>query len=307
MRPYIARHAMVGTHPAMMELYAAIDGASPGRLPVVVAGPTGAGKECVAEAIHAASGRSGRYVVVNVTTLPDTLIDSELFGSTRGAFSGAENRTGLIEAADGGTVVLDEASDLSLAVQAKLLRVIESRKLRRIGSAREQSVDFRLIVTTQHSPTALVKSGQWRPDFYHRVAGASLRVPSLAEHASDVPSLVRHFAAHAGVADVVGSLGALERLPWPGNVRQLARLVESEGLRSGGDALDADKLRLAAERESSALEPAVTALCTLEEASIRHVQAVFQACAGDTIRAAAILGLSRSQVYRRLARLSPTA
>jgi DNA-binding NtrC family response regulator len=196
---------MVGQHPTMVSLLRQASQVATLPLPVIISGPTGSGKECVADAIHRLAAPRGRLVVVNVTTIPESLVDSELFGSVRGAFSGAQDRAGLVEAAQNGTLVLDEASDLPMTVQARLLRVVERNTFRRLGSPQERTASFRLMLTTQDDPAALVAARRWRADFYHRVAGTVLRVPSLKDRASDIPDLIEHFAALAGLQGICGS------------------------------------------------------------------------------------------------------
>ena len=298
------QHGMVGQHATMVSLLRQASQAARLPLPVIISGPTGSGKECVAEAIHRLAAPRGRLVVVNVTTIPESLVDSELFGSVRGAFSGAQDRAGLVEAAQSGTLVLDEASDLPVTVQARLLRVVEPSTFRRLGSPQERAASFRLMLTTQDDPAALVAARRWRADFYHRVAGTVLRVPALKDRATDIPELVAHFAARAGLEGIRGSFEPLLRLEWPGNVRQLQRLVLAAAGR--GPVLSLGDLHEAALAESRLLAATPRAeLCTLAEASARHIQKVWHSCAGDAPRAAKILGLSRSQLYRRLAATRP--
>lgn len=190
---------MIGEHPAMHRLRAEIAQAALVDAPVVIEGKTGSGKEVAVELLHQRSGRAGQLVAVNVAALPEQLIESELFGSVRGAFTGAHaDRPGLIEGAAEGTLFLDEAAELPLMLQVKLLRALEGGVIRRVGATRDTRIRFRLVLSSQEPPGSLVSAGKWRSDFYYRVAGIHLRVPALAEHVSDVPLLIDHFLAQLG-------------------------------------------------------------------------------------------------------------
>jgi len=299
----------IGGHPTILRLLDAIRRAATLDTPVLVQGPTGAGKELVAQRLHEYSGRSGRLVALNVASLPDTLAESELFGSVRGAFTGAHrDRSGLIEEAAGGTLYLDEAAELSPALQAKLLRVLETGVVRKIGGTSDRHVRFRLVLTTQQAAVLLVKSGRWRADFYYRVAGISLDVPSLAERLSDIPLLIDHFLDLLG-RSLLGlkGPGRFATYPWSGNVRELRRAVERAAFVAGEREVTVEDIHEAV----AALQvqrSAVTLDCRSQGRSLRdlqreHISAILQETGGDTYAAAAILGISRSQVYRRMQEL----
>jgi DNA-binding NtrC family response regulator len=310
-----ARHSaaaageFVGRHPAMVQLLDLIRRAAKLETPVLIQGPTGAGKELVAERLHACSGRIGRLVALNVASLPDALAESELFGSSRGAFTDAkQDRTGLIEEAAEGTLFLDEAAELSTALQTKLLRVLETGAVRPLGGTRDRRVSFRLVLSTQQPVGILVKDGRWRADFYYRVAGISLDVPALAEHASDIPLLLDHFLGLLGHPPLgLEEAGALAGYPWHGNVRELRRAVERAAFVAGERAVTMEDIHDAvaalqvpgrsngSERRS---QPG-----SLRDLQRDHITSVLQQTAGNTMAAAAILGLSRSQVYRRMQEL----
>lgn len=292
---------MLGTHPAMLALYDAIRRAAVLDAPVVVCGPTGSGKERVARALHALSDvAEGPFCAVNVAALPEALLESEVFGSARGAFTGAvANRAGLAEAAHGGSLFLDEAGDLSRHVQAKLLRVLESGEVRRVGAARATRSLFRLIVAVQEEPSALEHTGRWRQDFFYRVTGVVLRVPALREHPNDIEAIARAFLRSRNLPALdTDALPVLKSRDWSGNVRELQQVL----------------LRAAFHAEGATLGPAhiLTALrdglasTVMEEPqslhAMRHVHVcrTVQACNGDTRRAAELLGISRTHVYRLL-------
>ncbi len=238
--PDTARRPLLGQSPALRQLQKDIALVAPSELNVLITGETGVGKELVAQAVHAQSRRAGRPLVsVNCAALPDTLVESELFGHVRGAFTGAAGeRQGQFERADGGTLFLDEVGELSLAVQAKLLRVLQSGQLQRLGSDREHHVDVRIIAATNRPLEEAVRSGRMRADFFHRLSVYPLVVPPLRERGSDILLLCGYFleenrsrlGAVAGaelntVRLDAAAQAALLAHPWPGNVRELEHLI----------------------------------------------------------------------------------
>lgn len=304
-RPASAAAAgLIGDHRSIIALRRAISAAAMGVGPVLVEGPTGAGKEVVANALHAASTCRGQFIAVNVATLPDQLQDSELFGAERGAFTGASPRPGLIEQANGGTLFLDEATELSRITQAKLLRALELGHVRRIGATSERRVQFRLVLATQQPADALLESGRWRDDFYYRVAGVTLVVPSLAERPGDIVVLASHFLAKVGRPPLPAEAGLLLKShTWPGNVRELQRVLERACFLAGDNQLTLEDCERALEtvrRHRSA--QTVELHRTLLEVERDHIREVLGA-ANDARAAAIILGLSVGQLYRRLAGL----
>jgi DNA-binding NtrC family response regulator len=208
--------------------------------PVLIEGPTGSGKEIVAEALHRLSTRSRKpFVAINCAAIPEALLEAELFGHTRGAFTGAvQGRTGRIEAADGGTLLLDEIGEMPLGLQSKLLRFVESGELQRVGDNETVKVDVRIVAAT-HCPLAQrTQSGEFRPDLYYRLAVFLIRTPALADHCEDLPVLVEHFLEKMGRDAPVKRIDAtaLARLaahPWPGNVRELEHVLERAAILAG--------------------------------------------------------------------------
>lgn len=292
---------MLGTHPTMLALYDAIRRAAVLDAPVLVSGPTGCGKELVARALHAlsAAGR-GPFCPVNVAALPEGLVESELFGNTRGAFTGAvADRRGLIEAAAGGTLFLDEASDLAAHAQAKLLRVLEDGAVRRVGAVGARVARFRLIAAIQVDPGALLRAGRWRNDFYYRITGIVLRVPPLAARGSDIALLARAYVRAHGLPEIEPrAMALLERHTWPGNVRELQRALVRATHHSGSGTITRGAVRAALEEADGEVAPAEAD--SLAAAKCRHVRSTVAACGGDTRRAAERLGISRCYVYRLL-------
>ena len=203
--------------------------------PVMILGETGTGKELVAEAVHSASGRKGAFISINCAAIPTELLESELFGYEKGAFTGADKqRLGRFEMAQGGTLFLDEIGDMPLALQSKLLRALETRKIQRVGGGKDIAVDFRLVTATHRDLEKRVEAGEFRADLYYRMNVFPVDVPSLAERTQDIPLLIEHLIKmhlttdpHA-VAPILddSALKALAAHDWPGNVRELRNIVE---------------------------------------------------------------------------------
>jgi len=233
---------LVGNAPAMLEVSRRVRLVAPRMTPVLIEGPTGSGKEIVAESLHRLSTRSRKpFVALNCAAIPEALLEAELFGHTRGAFTGAvHGRTGRIEAADGGTLFLDEIGEMPLALQAKLLRFVECGELQRVGDNETVKVDVRIVAAT-HRPLALhTQDGRFRSDLYYRLAVFLIRTPALNEHVQDLPLLVEHFLERMGRQAPVKRLdpGALAKLAahdWPGNVRELEHVLERAAILAGDD------------------------------------------------------------------------
>jgi len=230
----VVANIIIGETAPMRTLKRMIAAVAPSDAAVLVRGPTGAGKELVAEALHRASGRKGALVAVNCAAIPAELLESELFGHEKGAFTGAERaRPGRIEQAAGGTLFLDEIGDMPAALQAKLLRVLETRRVQRLGGTTEQTVDFRLVTATHRDLTAAVAAGDFRADLFYRISVFPLSVPSLADRTADIPlilaRLIEDHAAANPQTEVphfdLGALRALSAYPWPGNIRELKNVL----------------------------------------------------------------------------------
>lgn len=295
---------LVGEHPTMVALRALVLQLAPGDMPVVVEGPTGAGKELVVGLLHSLGGRRGRLVPVNVATLDNQLAESELFGAEKGAYTGAATRRdGLIHAAVEGTLFLDEAGDLAMPLQTKLLRVLEDGRVRRVGAKDEEFVPFRLVTCLQRSPAELARRGRWREDFMFRVSGVVIRVPALAERASDVPLLAAHFLERGQRPPLPAELNAfLTHQPWPGNVRQLKRVIERAAALAGRGEIALQDLERAL-RTDFAVEPAENRTVGRESELERARYRAALAAARTRVDAARALGLSERTFYRHLRRL----
>jgi DNA-binding NtrC family response regulator len=228
--------AMVGRSAPMRALFATLDKAAASDATVLLEGETGTGKEASAEAIHRSSSRrDGPFVVIDCGAIPAQLLESELFGSERGAYTGAvATRAGAFEAASGGTIFLDEIGELHLDLQPKILRALERRQVKRVGSTEYRPVDMRVVAATNRSLRAEVEARRFRSDLYYRLAVVRIKLPPLRERIADLPLLVEHMLTSLGVADDPGSAAyrdpefssRLLRFPWPGNIRQLRNHVE---------------------------------------------------------------------------------
>jgi transcriptional regulator with GAF, ATPase, and Fis domain len=220
---------VVGASSAMRRLYPLIERIARSTMPVIIEGETGTGKEILAESMHEMSGRAGPFVVFDCTTVSPNLVESELFGHERGAFTGAVGmRPGIFQEANGGTLLIDEIGDLELPLQAKLLRVIEKGELRRVGGSSVLKVDVRIIAATRRDLDRAVTEGKFRDDLFHRLAGARIELPPLRDRTGDVELLIRYFGERlAGNPNIVPAHVARRFVsqPWPGNVRELRNAV----------------------------------------------------------------------------------
>ncbi|HQT93163.1 MAG TPA: sigma-54 dependent transcriptional regulator [Thermoanaerobaculaceae bacterium] len=312
---------IVGSHPAIVEVYKAVARVARLSVPVLILGETGTGKELVARALHRLGANpSSPFVPVNSGAIPDTLLESELFGHRKGAFTDAHReRRGALAQAAGGTVFLDEIGDVSAAFQVKLLRFLQDGVVRPLGADVGEHVDVRVLAATNRDLAALVAAGSFRQDLYFRLAAYEIRLPPLRERLTDLPALVAHFQRRAerelGLASTAPAtaeaLAALAEHAWPGNVRELEQfvrrmLIDARSLADAGAVRQALASRGAAARTASApAEPTAAGvpLASLEEAERRHLVAVLAASGGNKSAAARILGIERKTLARKLRRL----
>lgn len=300
---------LVGDSDAMRQVHHWIHKVAPSEISVLVMGESGTGKELVARAMHDWSPRkSSPFVSENCAALPASLVESELFGYRKGAFTGADrDRPGLFERAQGGTLFLDEVGELPMEIQAKLLRVLETRKVRRIGDKAERDVDFRLVVATNRDLAGMVEKETFRADLLFRLDGIRIPLPPLRDRTGDIPLLVEHFLkleeVKGGPARRVSS-AVMQRLAsreWPGNVRELANEVKRLCVLSEGDLLDPELVRSnALHSDGQASAGRRLPQGTLEEIEKAAILGAIEACGGDKRQAAKRLGISRAKVYQRL-------
>jgi DNA-binding NtrC family response regulator len=286
---------------------------------VLIEGETGTGKEQVARAIHesSASLRPGQFVAINCAALPETLLESELFGHEKGSFTGAiGQRKGRFEQAEGGTLFLDEVGDIPLAMQAKLLRVLQERRFERLGGSTPIEVDVRVIAATNRGLPRMVKQGKFREDLYYRLNVVKIDLPRLRERPEDIPLLATHFATkHARPGAQAPSLSpeAMEKLvnhPWPGNIRELENAIERACVTARGAVIQPEDLPLDVLRTKSSLDGAKVDLSKklpdlLREVTIdlerRYLTRAMKKSRGNVGRCAKICGLSRRSVSAKLA------
>lgn len=298
---------MIGNSDAMKSLCKTIDKVASSDAIVLIQGESGTGKELVANTIHQHSKRASMpFVVVNCATLQETLLESELFGHTKGAFTGAtESRMGLFEAADGGTLFLDEIGELTVNTQAKLLRVIQSGETRRIGDNRVVTVDVRIIAATNKNLAAEAKKGSFRDDLYFRLNVIALFLPPLRERKQDIPSLIQHFLTHfcrnkQGKRLLQEALGAMMLYGWPGNVRELENTVERLVVLSEGDTISLEDLPENIRATSAHFDTTEKSGSMLSEVERRHIMKILQEKQGNKTVAAETLGISLKTLYNKL-------
>jgi DNA-binding NtrC family response regulator len=306
---------MVGRSPAMQEVFRLIERAGPSDKAILILGESGTGKELVARALHRSSKRVDKpMVVINCAALPEALLESELFGHEKGAFTGAvAAKPGLFEVADGGTLFIDEIGELPGSLQAKLLRVLEDGSLRRVGSVQERRVNVRLLAATNRDLAREVEERRFREDLFYRINVMSLELPPLRERTGDVPLLVRHFFGPGWEIDPAAE-EALSRYPWPGNVRQLINVVERAKILAASETVSLGDLprEIAHGRPAGATAGvgngtvAATAPIDLERtddlATIQRgkVVEVLRRESGNKSKAARRLGIDRRKLYRLL-------
>jgi DNA-binding NtrC family response regulator len=302
----------VGNAPQIRELLHLLSRVAETDSTVLIRGESGVGKELVARAVHKLSPRAEQpFVVVDCASLHENLLQSELFGHEKGAYTDAIRlKHGLFEVADRGTIFLDEIGEVTSPLQAKLLRVIETGVFRRLGGTADIRVDVRVIAATNRSLESMIQSGQFREDLYYRLNVFSLVVPPLRERRDDIPLLVEHFIRNSSivakrrVAVSAPAMEVLQRYHWPGNVRELENVIERALILCDGGSIEPEHLPLGVR-----IEPAFRSesddqrLTTLEEVERRYIRRVLEECKGHRQKAAAILGISERNLYRKLKEL----
>ena len=301
--------SLVGRSPAMLEVYKRIAMVSDSRSTVLICGESGTGKELVARAIHHNGPRARqRFFGVNCGALTESLLETELFGHVRGSFTGAvASKTGIFEEASGGTVFLDEVSEMSPALQVKVLRAIEEQEIRRVGSNQDVKIDVRIVAAGNQNLAQLVEEGKFRQDLYYRLRVVEIDLPPLRERAEDIPLLVEHFlkrlGAERGRAFTVtpSALSMLASFAWPGNVRDLENTLEAIVALNRSGVITPDDLPEKIKQptgDGGRAEDFFTHLPTLDDLEARYLEHVLKVTGGNKARAAGIMGINRKTLYR---------
>lgn len=308
--------AIVGHSPKMLEVYRAIARVAPSMASVLITGASGTGKELVARAIHEHSRRAGKpFTPINCGSFPETILESELFGHEKGAFTGADSsRAGLFEATNGGTLFLDEISETSLSFQVKLLRVLQEQQVRRLGSNNFTPVDVRIVAATNKTLSSLIQSGQFREDLYYRISVVTIELPSLEERLEDVPLLVEHFLARFNqrnqrqVTISEDAVRLLTSLRWPGNVRELENLIERLAIFTATGQITAEEVEQEHTQRIRAATGSENSSSTLggklQEIERQEILRVLHEAKGNKSLAARMLGIERKTLYEKARRLA---
>jgi len=308
---------LIGSGPAMQRIFATLQKVAETDLTVLVRGESGTGKELVAQALHQRSPRRGRpFVAVNCAAIPRELVESELFGHEKGAFTGADaRREGRFEAAHGGTILLDEIGDMPRETQAKVLRVLQERSFERVGGVRPIEVDVRVVAATHRRLEEEVQRGRFREDLYYRLRVVEIELPPLRERREDVPALAQRFLERVGERLALekrrlgeGALAALVSHPWPGNVRELENAIERAAVLAAGPVIEAADLRLGGETPEAAADAAGLAFGEAKRRAVLRFERAFLLAAlrrsgGNVSRAAESVGMVRQSLQQKIREL----
>jgi DNA-binding NtrC family response regulator len=303
---------IIGRSPAMLDTFNKIRRVGPHFQTVLVTGATGTGKELVARALHRLSpSGSGPFAVCNCSALVETLMESELFGYVRGAFTGAnQDKIGIFEYANGGTVFLDEIGELPLSAQAKLLRVLQEKEVQRVGSPVTRSVDVRVIGATNRQLREMVANKQFREDLYYRLSMVEISLPRLVDRQEDLPLLEKHFVKKfsAQYGKQINGITRRAQLrmathAWPGNVRELENVIGNAAMMTEGNTIDLSDLPEALRSPPQGTVGPDEIFISMAQAQNRHLMRVLEQVGGNKVRAAEVLGISRATVYEMLAKM----
>ncbi len=308
---------IIGNSPAMRALYQVLEQAAPTPASMLILGESGTGKELVAQTIHQLSPRAAApFVAINCAAIPDTLLESEIFGHEKGAFTGAtDRRAGCFELADRGTLFLDEIAEMTPATQVKLLRVLQERKFRRLGGRTEQEVDVRVLAATNIDPVAAIRDGKLREDLYYRLNVFSIALPPLRERRDDLALLIQAFIEEFNTRDnrtVKGvspqAMRQLEHYEWPGNVRELRNVIERATILARGDLIEPAHLPVFGPAPTAAQPPGpangvtIAPGMTVDEAEQKLIMVTLESAGGNKTRAAEMLGISLKTLHNKLNR-----
>jgi DNA-binding NtrC family response regulator len=305
---------MIGSSPQMRKVYQVVEQAAPTSASVLIWGESGTGKELVAQTIHQLSPRAQMpFVPINCAAIPETLLESEIFGHEKGSFTGAvDRREGCFELADRGTLFLDEVAEMTPATQVKLLRVLQERRFRRLGGRNEQAVDVRVIAATNVNPMDAVRSGKLREDLYYRLNVFAIELPSLRQRKEDLPLLIQSFLADFNARNNKNvsaldpaAMRILEQYNWPGNVRELRNVIERAVILSSGEFIEPKHLPPLVTDSPDVAKPtlSLTPGTTVEEAERRLILMTLEHTRDNKTRAAEILGISLKTLHNKLNRL----
>ena len=300
---------IIGSSPAMQEIFATIMRVAPTRATVLLAGESGVGKDMIARAIHQHSPRKDRpFVKINCTAIPENLMESELFGYEKGAFTGANiSKPGKFEQANTGTVMLDEIGDVPASVQVKLLRILQEREFERLGSNKTQQTDVRVIAATNVDLRAALEQGTFREDLYYRLNVVPMNIPPLRERKEDIPYLVDHFVKKFGGEISEGALERLVSYHWPGNVRELENVIERSILLAKGPRVEADDIKIESgvgrSRPAFSTEAFLPEGMTLDQYEQSIIREALKRANGNKSQAARLLGLTRNALRYRLTQM----
>jgi DNA-binding NtrC family response regulator len=301
---------MIGRSPLMLDVFAKIRRVAPHFRTLLITGATGTGKELVAHALHHLSpAGSGTFAVCNCSAIVETLLESELFGYVRGAFTGAtQDKIGVFEHANRGTVFLDEIGELSLTAQAKLLRVLQNHEIQRIGSPVPRTVEVRVIAATNRNLRSLVSEGKFREDLYYRLTMVNIMLPRMTDRREDMPLLQRYFLEKFAAEFKKPVTGITRRAQtrmglysWPGNVRELENVIGNACMMADGPVIDLEDLPEQLRGTPGDIDGQDETLISLEELQRRHMMRVLERVGGNKSQAAEILGISRATIYQFLA------
>ena len=306
--------SMIGSSAQMRKVYQVVEQAAPTSASVLIWGESGTGKELVAQTLHQISPRAQQpFVPINCAAIPETLLESEIFGHEKGAFTGAsDRREGCFELADRGTLFLDEIAEMTPATQVKLLRVLQERKFRRLGGRQEESVDVRVIAATNVNPADAVKSGKLREDLYYRLNVFSIELPPLRQRKDDLPLLIQSFLAEFNTRNNKNvsaldpaAMRIMEQYGWPGNVREVRNVIERAVILSSGQFIETKHLPPLVSGSSDAGKPTVSLApgTTVEEAERRLILMTLEHTRDNKTRAAEILGISLKTLHNKLNKL----
>jgi DNA-binding NtrC family response regulator len=305
---------IIGNSPGIRGVYRVIEQAAPTQASVLISGESGTGKELIAQTIHELSPRASfPFVAINCAAIPETLLESEIFGHEKGAFTGAhDRRTGVFELAHRGTLFLDEIAEMMPATQVKLLRVLQERTFRRLGGRQEQSVDVRVIAATNQNPTQAVRDGKLREDLYYRLNVFAIEIPPLRGRKEDIPLLVQTFLTEFNRVNNKAvravdheAMYILEHYPWPGNIRELRNVIERATILADGEFVEAKHLppTLVAKGEESLPSVTIAPGMTVDEAERRLILMTLEHTRNNKTRAAEVLGISLKTLHNKLNRM----